>query len=100
MTQAAQVYKLVTQVTSLPATGIAKHLVEIHAAPESTWALLAGLLQEQSWTVKDTKAAVDRVRSVDDLAPDWLPDISSVYPKVAIELLRFYATANTRYPIP
>ena len=84
--QAAKVYKKVsTQVEGFNATDRAKHLTEIHSAPESTWVILAGLLQAHSWSVKDTKSAVDRVRSVADLAPDWLLDVSSVYPKVAIE---------------
>ena len=84
--QAAKVYRKVsTQVEGFCATDRSKHLTEIHAAPESTWVLLAGLLQEHSWTVKETKAAVDRIRSVADLAPDWLADIASVYPKVAME---------------
>ena len=61
------------------------HLYEIKQAPIETWKLLFSLHQENSWSVKETKAAVDRVRTVADLVPDWLPDVSSVYPKVAME---------------
>ena len=70
--QAATVFsKIIPQGIIFDPTDRSKHLTEIHAAPESTWALLAGLLQEHSWTVKETKAAVDRIRSVADLVPDW-----------------------------
>ena len=83
---AAKVFRILeTQVSGFDATDRSKHLYEIHAAPESTWAILAGLLQEHSWSVKDTKAAVDRVRTVAGLVPAWLPAVSSVYPKVAME---------------
>ena len=58
--QAAEVYKLTSQLVSFDPANRSQHLSEIHAAPESTWGLLAGLLQQHSWTVKDTKAAVDR----------------------------------------
>ena len=83
---AAEVYReIFSQLKNFDTTSRSQHLFEIHAAPESTWVILAGLLQEHSWSVKDTKAAVDRVRTVSDLAPDWLMDVSSVYPKVAME---------------
>lgn len=86
VTQGARVYReILTQVNNFDPTDRAKHLTEIHAAHESTWVILAGLLQEHSWSVKDTKAAVDRVRAVADLVPAWLPDVFSVYPKVAME---------------
>ena len=85
---AANVYRkfeFFSQLKNFDTTGRTQHLFEIHAAPESTWVMLAGLLQEHSWTVKDTKAAVDRVREVFNAAPDWWTDVSSVYPKAAME---------------
>lgn len=86
VTQAATVFQQIfTRVKNFNQDGVHRHLYEIHAAPESTWVLLAGLLQEHSWSVKDTKAAVDRIRSVAECVPAWLPDVSSVYPKVAME---------------
>lgn len=68
-----------------PDTNRTLHLTEIHAAPKDQWNPITGFNLNNSWSVKETKAAVDRIRSVADLAPDWLPDVSSVYPKVAME---------------
>lgn len=48
------------------------HLVEIHQAPRDHWPLLAGLLAELDWSVKDTKAAVERVMNLLAAKPDWL----------------------------
>jgi hypothetical protein len=41
------------------------HLCEIKQAPQANWPLLFDLLVEHSWSVKDTKAAVDRIKAVD-----------------------------------
>ena len=84
--QAAKVFRKVSsQLEFFSTANRSQHLTEIHAAPESTWVILAGLLQEHSWSVKDTKAAVDRVRTVADLVPAWLLGVHSIYPKVATE---------------
>lgn len=60
------------------------HLNEMDA-PDSVLPVLYGLIKQQKWNVKETRAASDRIRSVADLVPAWLPDVSSVYPKVAME---------------
>lgn len=60
------------------------HLNEMDA-PDSVLPMLYGLIKQQKWNVKETRAASDRIRSVADITPDWLLDVSSVYPKVAME---------------
>jgi hypothetical protein len=60
------------------------HLREMDV-PDSALELTYRLTKEQKWTKEATKAAADRIRAVSDLVPEWLPDISSVYPKVAME---------------
>jgi hypothetical protein len=70
--QAARVYREVsTPVEKYNATGRTKHLTEIHSAPSSTWPMLATLLQSNDWSVKDVKAAVDRVKEVSAAIPVW-----------------------------
>jgi ParB-like chromosome segregation protein Spo0J len=72
VTQAATVYrKVITQVMGFSPTGRTKHLFEIHSAPSPTWPMLATLLQSNDWSVKDTKAAVDRVKEVSAAIPAW-----------------------------
>lgn len=61
------------------------HLCEIKQAPASTWSLLAGLLVEHTWSVKDTKAAVERVNGVMVVRAAWMEDIHVDLKKVAIE---------------
>ncbi len=61
------------------------HLCEIKAAPVETWPLLAGLLVEHSWSVKDTKAAVERVVAVLSAQQEWMKSIHIDLKKVAIE---------------
>ena len=46
------------------------HLYEISKAPQHTWQLLADLLIKCDWSVKDTQAAVNRVKSINLL--DWM----------------------------
>lgn len=78
--------KLLERSYSFDAKGRAFHLKEIHSAPESTWAMLAGLLAEKDWSVKDTKAAVDRINGVQSVIPDWWPfAIDSEYSRIATE---------------
>ena len=51
---AAKVFRILeTQVSGFDATDRSKHLYEIHAAPESTWALLAGLLRWSRFVGQD-----------------------------------------------
>ena len=76
---AARVFKVMPHGITDPTSVDWRNLAEIHAAPESTWALLAGLLQEHSWSVKETKAAVDRIRSIADLAPDWPKNLPRIF---------------------
>jgi site-specific DNA-methyltransferase (adenine-specific) len=47
-----------------------KHLYEISKAPQDTWQILADLLIKCDWSVKDTQAAVNRVKSINLL--DWM----------------------------
>ena len=58
-----------------PETNRRYHLSEIKQAPASTWQLLTGLLVENTWSVKDTKAAVDRVIGLTTSCPKWLSGI-------------------------
>ena len=46
------------------------HLYEISKAPQHTWQILADLLIKCDWSVKDTQAAVNRVKSINLL--DWM----------------------------
>ena len=46
------------------------HLYEISKAPQHTWQILADLLIKCEWSVKDTQAAVNRVKSINLL--DWM----------------------------
>ena len=46
------------------------HLYEISKAPQHTWQILADLLIKCDWSVKDTQAAVNRVKSITLL--DWM----------------------------
>ena len=80
--KAAEVYKLISQLMGFSGTGRVQHLFEIHAAPEPTWATLAALLVEQDWSVKDTKAAVERINAVQEAIPDWWPfPLDAEYPR-------------------
>ena len=57
-----------------------KHLCAINSAPADTWQTLTTLLVENTWSVKDTKAAVDRVIGLTTACPKWLSGIH-VHPK-------------------
>jgi hypothetical protein len=46
------------------------HLYEISKAPQHTWQILADLLIKCDWSVKDTQAAINRVKSITLL--DWM----------------------------
>ncbi len=46
------------------------HLYEISKAPKDTWQILADLLIKCDWSVKDTQAAINRVKSITLL--DWM----------------------------
>ena len=77
VSQAARVFReILTQVKNFNADGRTKHLTEIHSAPSTTWPTLAALLQDHDWSVKDTKAAVERIKSVAESIPEWWPDLS------------------------
>ncbi len=73
--QAAGVLKEIKSVTSqLKLRNFldkAKHLAAIHLAPEDTWALLVEHLLSDQWAVKDTEAAVKRVKDLLEVIPDW-----------------------------
>ena len=53
----------------------AKHLYEISRGPRETWTVLVDALVKRGWSVSDTKAAVDKVRSfhVPQQYASWLP---------------------------
>ena len=59
VTQAAEVYKLVTRVTSFKATGIHRNLAEIHAAPQWLWIALVQQMVESGWIMRFVANAVD-----------------------------------------
>lgn len=62
------------------------HLCEIKQCSPEHWPMLAELLVEHEWSVKDCKAAVERVRNVQSVIPAWWPfPLDSDYPRVAIE---------------
>ena len=46
------------------------HLYEISKAPQHSWQILADLLIKCDWSVKDTQAAINRVKSITLL--DWM----------------------------
>lgn len=63
-----------------------RHLCEIHAANPGLWPLLSSLLIEHEWSVKDCKAAVERVNAIISSTPDWWRySLTEVYPRAAIE---------------
>lgn len=63
-----------------------RHLVEIKQASRELWPMLAGLLVEHEWSVKDAKSATDRIKSITDAIPSWWPySLNDVYPRAAIE---------------
>jgi len=68
-----------------PETNRTLHLCEIKAAPSETWQLLTGLLVEFTWSVKDTKSAVDRVNAVLNAMAPWMNGIHVDLKKVAME---------------
>lgn len=69
-----------------PETNRTRHLVEIHQAPPELWPLLTSLLVEHEWSVKDTKAASDRIRSITDAIPSWWPyALKDIYQRAAME---------------
>jgi hypothetical protein len=49
----------------------AQHLSVIHKAPADTWPLLVDALLANDWTVKDTEAAVKRVKDLLAAVPGW-----------------------------
>jgi hypothetical protein len=65
------VKKLFSQLNGFDSTGRVQHLFTIHATPSSSWPMLASLLQSNDWSVKDTKAAVDRIKEVSAALPAW-----------------------------
>lgn len=72
VTQAATVFRILSaQADSFDASNRTKHLTAIHSAPSPTWPMLATLLQSNDWSVKDVKAAVDRVKEVSAAIPAW-----------------------------
>ena len=48
-----------------------KQLVSIHCSPENTWLSLVKVMLESEWTVKQTEAAVKRVKAVIEAIPEW-----------------------------
>ena len=70
VTQAAEVYKLVTRVTSFKAAGIHRNLAEIHAAPNWLWSALVKQMIESGWTVQITRDKVGAFKEVSD-PPSW-----------------------------
>ena len=61
-----------------------RHLAAIHSLPKDHWASMVDLMLEHSWSVKDTQAAVERVKSVVEARPEWLKTPTPVI-RVAIE---------------
>jgi hypothetical protein len=57
------------------------HLYEISKADSCTWQVLADLLIECDWTVKDTQAAVNRIKSI--VLLDWMQPLDGFYREVA-----------------
>lgn len=53
----------------------ARHLDEVSKSNRPLWPLLVGQLLKKSWTVADTKSAVDKVRQfeIPDEHAEWLP---------------------------
>ena len=68
---AGEVYSTVRMCGQLNDKPIAKHLYEISKAPQKTWQILADLLIQCDWSVKDTQAAVNRVKKFNDKPHDW-----------------------------
>lgn len=62
-----------------------QHLYEISKAPQSAWLVLVNRLVDKSWTVAETKSAVDKIRQfeIPDTHADWLPldDVIAAYLK-------------------
>jgi hypothetical protein len=57
------------------------HLYEISKAPQDTWQILADLLIKCDWSVKDTQAAVNRIKSI--VLLDWMQPLDGFYREVA-----------------
>ena len=62
--------KLSTQVDNFNLSGYAKHLCEIHAAPEWLWVSLVKMMSEGEWTVATTKQQVGNYKDAPQ-PPDW-----------------------------
>ena len=60
------------------------HLVEINSLPESAWPAAVDLMLEHGWSVKDTQAAVERIKSVLAARPAWLKSATPLT-RIAIE---------------
>ena len=83
--QAAKVYREISsQLETFNSDGRVQHLVAIHSAPSPTWPVLAAFLQEHDWSVKDTKAAVERIKSVSESLPAWWPDLGDGWSRIAL----------------
>lgn len=94
--QGAEVYKLIAQAISFEPCGRLKHLTAIHSAPSPTWPTLAALLQDHDWSVKDTKAAVERIKSV----AESLPDLAELDDRAPVNLFTLNTTASPRITSP
>lgn len=60
------------------------HLSTIHSLPTDHWASMVDLMLEHGWSVKDTQAAVERVKSVVAARPAWFQAALPVA-RIAIE---------------
>lgn len=61
-----------------------QHLAAIHALPADCWQTSVELMLEHGWSVKDTQAAVERIKTVQAARPAWLKTPTPLA-RVAIE---------------
>lgn len=73
LTQAARVYQAIKHesFSQEKLSDKAKHLSAIFHTPDLAWLPLARALVADDWSVKDTAAAVDRVKSLLNAIPAW-----------------------------